>query len=137
MKNEVLVDTDILSYILKQKNPIVTAHYETYLATYEQLSISRITVVEILGGLKAKNAVRQLAEFETFIAKHTILDTNQEVAQVASEVFAQLYRVGKHSGNFDVLNAAIAIVNGLAICTNNEKDYENISGLTVENWTRI
>jgi tRNA(fMet)-specific endonuclease VapC len=98
MKNKVLVDTDILSYILKQKNPIVTAHYETYLTTYEQLSISRITVVEILGGLKAKNAVRQLAEFEIFIAKHTIfiakhtiLDTNEEVAKVASEIFAQLY----------------------------------------------
>jgi tRNA(fMet)-specific endonuclease VapC len=61
MKNKVLVDTDILSYILKQKNPTVTAHYEAYLAMYEQLSISRITVVEILGGLKAKNAVRQFS----------------------------------------------------------------------------
>jgi predicted nucleic acid-binding protein len=40
------------------------------------------------------------------------------------------------SENFDVLNAAIAIVNGLAICNNNEKDYENMTGFTVENWAK-
>ncbi len=136
MKNKVLVDTDILSYIFKQKNPLLIANYEAYIMEHKLLYISRITVIEILGGLKAKNATKQLADFEDFIKNHIILDTNQDVARVASEIFAQLYKMGRHSGNYDILNAAIAITNDLAICTNNEKDYENIIGLEIINWTQ-
>ncbi|MCP5493186.1 MAG: hypothetical protein H7A23_01390 [Leptospiraceae bacterium] len=41
----------------------------------------------------------------------------------------------KHSGNYDILIAGIAIANNLTLVTNNEKDYENISDLDIINWT--
>ena len=132
---KVLLDTDILSYYLK-KSPIVVANYKNYLAEHHQISISRITVIEVVGGLKAKSAFKQIEFFENLISSFQILDTSKEVAELASSIFAELYKKGRHSGNFDVLNAAIAMANDLAICTNNEKDYENISGLDSVNWTR-
>ncbi|WP_338791896.1 type II toxin-antitoxin system VapC family toxin [Bernardetia sp. MNP-M8] len=132
---KVLLDTDILSYYLK-KNPVVVANFENYLAEHHQVFISRITVIEIMGGLKVKSASKQLEFFENFISSFQILDTSKEVAQLASSIFAELYKKGRHSGNFDVLNAAIAMANNLAICTNNEKDYENIDGLEILNWTK-
>jgi hypothetical protein len=39
---------------------------------HKLLHISRITVIEISGGLKAKNATKQLADFEDFIKNHII-----------------------------------------------------------------
>ena len=116
MKKKLLIDTDILSYLLKGKNEIVTENFENYLAEHEKINVSRISVIEILGGLKAKNATKQLAHFEEFIAQHNILDTNADTAKWASEIFAQLYQMGKHSGNFDILNAAIALANEMGIC---------------------
>jgi hypothetical protein len=39
MKNKVLVDTDILSYIFKQKNPLLIANYEAYIMEHKLLHI--------------------------------------------------------------------------------------------------
>ena len=130
---KVLIDTDILSHFLR-KNPVVVTHFENYILEHEKITISRITVIEILGGLKAKSASKQLQNFEELIHSFHILDTSEKVAQLASDAFASLYKKGRHSGNFDVINAAIAMENDLAICTNNVKDYQNIEGLEIVNW---
>ncbi|WP_338813385.1 PIN domain-containing protein [Bernardetia sp. Wsw4-3y2] len=90
---KVLLDTDILSYYLK-KNPVVVANFENYLAEHHQVFISRITVIEIMGGLKVKSASKQLEFFENFISSFQILDTSKEVAQLASSIFAELYKKG-------------------------------------------
>ncbi len=39
-------------------------------------------------------------------------------------------------GTSDILIAGIAIENGLTLITNNEKHYEPIRGLTIENWKK-
>lgn len=56
---EVLLDTDTLSYYLK-KHPQVVARFDDYVETHGYVFISRITVVEILGGLRTRNATRQI-----------------------------------------------------------------------------
>ncbi len=52
MNNKVLIDTDILSYYLKG-NPEVVRKLDEYEKQVSSVFISRITVVEVLGGLKA------------------------------------------------------------------------------------
>ena len=49
----VLLDTDILSELLKQ-HPFVLQRVRTYLAEHERLAFSIITRYELLRGLKAK-----------------------------------------------------------------------------------
>lgn len=133
MKN-VLLDTDILSYIMK-KDPIVIDKYDKHLKEKGFVYISRISIIEIMGGLKSRNAYSQLEKFQELISKHQILDTTEISAFISSDIYASLIKMGKHSGNYDILIAGIAMANNLILVTNNTKDYENIEGLELQNWT--
>ena len=59
-----LLDTDTLSEIIKGKNAIIEQHAREYLRTHGRFRFSVITRYEILRGLKAKQAVRQMAFFK-------------------------------------------------------------------------
>jgi len=131
---QVVVDTDILSYYMKRQ-PKVVENFDNHVSKQGFVYISRISIIEILGGLKSKNADKQIVIFNEFVEKHKILDTSESSAEISSDIFAQLQKMGKHSGNYDILIAGIAIANNLTLVTNNVKDYENIEGLEIVNWT--
>jgi tRNA(fMet)-specific endonuclease VapC len=131
---EVILDTDTLSYYLK-RHPIVVSNFDEYVNQHGYVFISRISVVEILGGLRAKSATNQIERFKNLLAEHKILDTTELSAEISADIFAELWKKGKHSGNYDILIAGIAIANDLTLVTNNTKDYEHISHLSLDNWT--
>jgi tRNA(fMet)-specific endonuclease VapC len=56
----------------------------------EQLSFSIITRYEILRGLKAKGAVKQLVTFDRFCDANIILPLTDEVIIKASNIYALL-----------------------------------------------
>jgi len=61
-----LLDTDILSEVLKSKNPVVVLKAATYLALHNRFAISAMTRYEVMRGLKDKAAFVQLQKFEAF-----------------------------------------------------------------------
>ena len=132
---QVVLDTDILSALMR-KNPKVTAQARTYLIQHGQFTISIITRYEILRGLKAKQAVRQIAVFDAFCVRNKILTITDDVILQAAETYADLYRRGELIGDADILIAATALVNGFRVVTNNEEHFRRITGLQVENWQR-
>ncbi len=69
---KILLDTDILSAIMKQR-PAALSSARQYLTQYGQFSFSIVTVYEILRGLKAKNAQTQIANFRLFYQRCEIL----------------------------------------------------------------
>lgn len=133
---KVLVDTDILTYYLFKDYPKVKQNFETYLAEFDFVCIGRPTIFEIESGLLTKKAYKQLAIFQDFIQKQTILEITELSAHISAQNYAYLVSIGKHSGVNDLYLAGIAQSNELAICTNNEKDYENIPNLMIVNWTK-
>ena len=64
MASLALLDTDTLSELIKGRNSRVQQKARDYLKTYGQFQFSVITRYEILRGLKAKEALRQIAIFE-------------------------------------------------------------------------
>jgi len=52
----------------------------------------------------------------------------------AEEVYENLYRKGFTVGELDMLIAAYCLTHSCTLVTNNTKDFENIDGLTIENW---
>ena len=58
-----LLDTDILSEVLKKKDLQVLAKASQYLIEHQRFAFSALTVYEIMRGLRAKMATRQLAGF--------------------------------------------------------------------------
>jgi tRNA(fMet)-specific endonuclease VapC len=131
--SEVLVDTDILSFYFKG-DPVVVKRFSEYLKEYDQINISILTYYEILGGLSFKNADKQIRDFEIFVSNNNIIHLSEESVKISASVYADLRQRGITIGNTDILIAGIAIENDLSLVTNNEKHFDSIKGLRLENW---
>jgi len=132
---ESLVDTDILSFYFKGDQKVVDKFNE-YLREFDVINISIITYYEILGGLKFKNAEKQIKEFEEFVNNNTIIHISEESAKISGDIYANLRKSGITVGTSDILIAGIALENELTLITNNERHYESIQGLNIENWKK-
>ncbi|MGV0028444.1 PIN domain-containing protein [Phormidesmis priestleyi] len=128
-----LLDTDILSAIMRQ-NPVVIPKAQVYLTAHEQFTFSIITWYEILRGLKAKGADRQLAAFDRFCDVNIILPLTDEAIIKASDIYALLRQRGELIGDADILIASIALANGLCVVTNNLNHFQRIPELQIQNW---
>jgi len=132
---EALLDTDILSFYFKGDVKIIE-RVKAYLKEYDQLNLSIITYYEIIGGLKFKGANSQLKEFEEFVDNNNIIHISEGSAQIAGDIYANLRTKGITIGTSDILIAGIAIESDLTLVTNNERHFEAIPELKIENWKR-
>lgn len=132
---ETLIDTDILSYYFKDDKKVVKK-FEEYIQTYLTINLSIITYYEILSGLRYKDAKKQIQRFENFVSTNNLLFVTKTSVSFSAEKFAELKKKGKITGTSDLLIAGIALEHGLTVVTNNEKHYNNISGLRIENWKK-
>jgi tRNA(fMet)-specific endonuclease VapC len=130
-----LVDTDTLSAIMRRR-PAAMAKARDYLALYNQFTFSIITRYEILRGLKAKGANKQEAAFERLCISSNIIGLTDAIVVKAAGIYAELHRQGTLIGDADILIAASALVNGCGVATNNEKHFQRVSGLHIENWLK-
>lgn len=133
-----LVDTDILSEILKGKNPRVLARADAYRATYGVITTSVITVMEVIKGLHKLGDHERQTEFLTAIASEEVLSLDLESAEIAGRIYADLEREGKTVGWADAMIAGIAIRHQLPLVSGNTAHYTRISDLglplVLENW---
>lgn len=134
--DEVLIDSDILSFYFKGDEKVVK-NIERYLEDHDEINLSIITYYEILSGLKYKNANKQIIKFEKFISKNKLLFLTKKSTEISAEKYDELRNKGKTIGNSDLLIAGVALEHNLTLVTNNEKDFKNISGLKIENWKKI
>lgn len=130
---EALLDTDTLSAVMRG-NPSVVRPARANLVEHGAFTISIITRYEILRGLKAKNASRQIVAFDRFCGSSRIVSLCDEIVVRAAEIYAVLKQRGSLVGDADILIAASALVHGLAVVTNNEAHFRRIPDLVVENW---
>lgn len=132
---EALVDTDIHSFYFKGDKKVIE-RVSIYLKEYDQLDISVITYYEIIAGLKYKKTVAQLKEFVNFANVNNLIYVTESTAQIAGDIYSELRGKGITIDTSDILIAAIAIENDLSLITNNEKHFEQISALRIENWKK-
>jgi tRNA(fMet)-specific endonuclease VapC len=133
--NRVLVDTDILSYYFKG-DKIVVENFRKYLEQFDLIEISLITYYEIVSGLLAKNALKQLNLFDEFISGNLIVPMTEKSARISSELYSTLKQSGKIVDDVDLFIAGIAIENDMVLATNNDSHFARIPGLTIENWKK-
>jgi tRNA(fMet)-specific endonuclease VapC len=136
MPSPSLLDTDILSELFKG-NDLVRANAATYLQNFGRLTISHITKYEILKGLKAKKALKQIEAFNKFCSLNEILPITDPVVEKAADIYATLREKGKPISDADILVAAIALINNLALVTNNTAHFTNIEELRLSNWKKL
>jgi len=133
--NRTLIDTDILSYYFKGNQKVVK-NFEKYLQDFDLIEISIITYYEVIGGLMAKNALKQLNIFQDFVDQNIVVPMTENSAKISAELYATLRQQGNPVDDIDLLIAGIAIDNDLILVTNNENHFNRIPGLRVENWSK-
>jgi tRNA(fMet)-specific endonuclease VapC len=138
----ILIDTDILSEILKQRDDNVIQAARVYLDEWRRFTFSVLTRYEILRGLRAKGAVRQELAFDALCRLSQVLPLTEPIAVRAAAIYADLQLRGELIGDADILIAATALEHGLAIATGNTAHFERIPGLQVVNrrqssWSRL
>jgi len=132
--NRALIDTDVLSYYFKGDKTVIK-NFEIYLRYYDLIEISIITYYEILGGLLAKNALKQLNIFEDFVIDNLVIPMTDNSAKISAELYSTLRLSGKTVDDIDLLIAGIAIDNNMTLVTNNESHFNRIPGLQIDNWS--
>jgi tRNA(fMet)-specific endonuclease VapC len=81
-----LLDTDMLSEVLKRKSRRVARKAAAYLRQHEQFAISSFTRYEALRGLKERGAAKQLMRFHSFCGHSLILPITEAVLERAADL---------------------------------------------------
>lgn len=121
-----LLDTDILSEVLKAKDPNVIAWATAYKQQFGQLTISSITVMEVVKGFHKAGQPITLDRFLTALRNSEVLVFDLSAAEIGGRVFGDLERTGQPIGRADVMIAAIALRYDLLLITGNLRHYERI-----------
>lgn len=132
--NPCLLDTDILSEVLRGRNQEVTDAADAYLKAHGRFSISAFTKHEIERGLRWRNATTQLTDFERLCRSMAVCSVTDAVLDRAADLWADAATHGKPKNDADLLIAATALVHGLELATGNTDHFDWISGLTVSSW---
>ncbi len=127
-----LLDTNILIYTIKNRPPQVREKFNQHLG---QMATSTVTVGELVfGAERSAQPARNLIDIEGLFARLHILDFDLRSAQQFGQIRASLYNQGTPIGSYDMMIAGIAKSQGLILVTNNEKEFNRIPGLQIENW---
>ena len=129
-----LIDTDILIYSLKN-NSVVQKNFKEKANLPKYISV--ISYAElILGARKSAHVEKNMAVVSRIAEIFPVLDVSKSVAETFGEIKAALQSRGQSIADMDLLIGATALVMNYCLVTNNEKHFENIPGLAIENWTK-
>ena len=136
-----LLDTDILSEVLKARDSNVVTWVTTYKQQFERLTSSSITVMEVVKGIHKGGQPASLQRFLTALHSSEILVFDAAAAEIAGRIYGDLERAGQPIGRVDVMIAAIALTHNLTLVTGNLRHYERIreagyAELALGNWRK-
>ena len=117
-----LLDTNICIYLLGGQDETARARVEECRAG--QLATSSVAFAEVMFGARALGSA---AAAEAFFELVKVLPFDAAAARVYS-------KLPFRRGRFDRLIAAHALSLDLVLVTNNERDFDDVPGLRVENW---
>lgn len=119
-----LLDSNICIYLLKGLSPGLMERVAQQEAG--SLAISSITLAEI--GVAYGENIADAKDLQGFLSEVEVMAFDAR----AAEAYA---RLPFRRARFDRLIGAHALSLGLTLVTNNERDFADIEGLEVENWT--
>jgi tRNA(fMet)-specific endonuclease VapC len=129
---EYMLDTNICIYLMKAYPPELR---ERFSSVAEQLCISSITLGELhYGAEKSARRSENLLAIEHFTARLDVLAFTPKAAMHHGQIRADLERMGRTAGAYEMLIGGHARSEGLIVVTNNMREFARMPGLRVENW---
>ena len=127
-----ILDTNICIYTIKNRPNQVR---EAFSRHQDQMCVSTVTAMELIyGAEKSAAPEKNLGVIEGFLARLAVLDYDLHAAEHTGQLRAELGKQGKPIGAYDQMIAGHARSLGLILVTNNEREFERVPGLRMENW---
>ena len=130
-----MLDTNICGYIIKNK-PL---HIKEKLQEIEKnhtIGLSSIVVSELLYGVNKKGSSQLNEIVLSFITNFRIYDFDKNSAFLYAEIRTDLETKGTIIGSNDLFIASHAKSLEAILVTNNEKEFQRVKGLQIENWVK-
>lgn len=128
-----MLDTNICIYLIKHKPADVLERFRQ--TDISEISISSITLSELFYGVsKSSKPEQNFIALTQFVAPLEILPFGGEAPQYYGNLRTRLEKQGTPIGSLDMLIAAHALSLSLTLVTNNEKEFNRVSNLKIENW---
>ena len=127
-----MLDTNICIYTIKNRPSQIR---DAFIRHQDQLCVSTVTAMELIYGAE-KSAVpeKNLGVIEGFLARLAVMDYDVHAAEHTGQLRAELQKQGKPIGPYDQMIAGHARSLGLILVANNEREFERVPGLRIENW---
>ena len=127
-----LLDTNIVIYVIKRRPPEALEIFNRH---HGHMAISTVTLAELVHGAeKSSDVARNIRVVEDFASRLAVLPYDDKAAWQYGQIRAALERIGQPIGVNDLHIAAHARSNGLTLVTNNQREFERVPGLLLENW---
>jgi len=129
----IFLDTDIISYYFNANIKIKEKLLEA-IDNNDDICTTVINIYEILKGFRWKNNKNKEIQFKDFLEDVIVFTIDDDVIEIASEIYSNLRKNGKTIGDADILIAAIVMKNNGVLVTNNNRHYEDIESLKLISW---
>lgn len=129
-----LLDTNICIYLIKNK----FEHLQKKIESEEpyKISISSVTVAELEYGIaKSLYPEKNREVLLEFLSPFEIIPFNELDCEAFGYLRAYLNKLGTPIGPYDLQIASQCISRNLCLVTNNEKEFERVPELRIENWS--
>lgn len=101
------------------------------------IGISVFTLAELYYGVhKSEQPLKNEAVVKQFLSVFHIVHFDEEMSALYGKIRSVLEKAGKPIGNMDLLIASQALSLKLTLITANEKEFNRIATLKIENWLK-
>jgi tRNA(fMet)-specific endonuclease VapC len=129
-----LLDTDTLIYALKGDPPVVEQFKKVGAVP---MAVSIISFGELLyGAMKSARPEKNLARVRHVAELYPVIEITMGVMETFASLKTRLERKGTRLDDFDLLIASTALFLNYRLVTCNERHFNRIPELTVENWAK-
>lgn len=133
MVRQYLLDTNVLIDMFKGNERV---QERIFRAEFHNCFVSEITLAELYVGAFKGGRPKQLQEIG-FVRKRFKILPITNALEMYARLRVHLERKGIPIDDFDMLIAATALTEDLALVTHNLQHFERIDGLKIEDWDRV
>ena len=129
-----VLDANTVSFYLRGHRQVIE-NIEGALAAGDDLMIAPIAYYEVRRGLLAVRSENRMRKFDSLCKMFSVGQLSNSILDIAANVYVQLRNTGRMVSDADIFIAAFCMQHGFTLITNNVKHFENITGLTIVDWT--
>ena len=130
-----LLDTNVIINYL-HGNSHVQANFHNAVMNNCDIAIPKMVDYEIRRGFLIRPNPRREVAYNTFAGDCNIVDIDTNTWNYAMAVYAGHHHNRHTVGEIDILIASLCIQNNYVLVTNNAKDFQNVSGIKLVDWSQ-